>query len=160
VESIRRLTARLSADERPRVACVEWIEPLMLASNWMPEVIDLAGGVQTFCVAGHHSIYNEWQQVVDFDPQVIVVMPCGFDLPRAAVEAETLAQVPGWSGLSAVRAGRVHAVDGNAYSNRSGPRVVDSLEILAHLLHPQLFPEPKLAGGGEVSRQLKIGAAV
>lgn len=156
VEAIGRRTANFSVQERVRVACVEWIDPLMLAANWMPELIDLAGGVQPFSIGGHHSTYNDWQQVVEFDPQVIVVMPCGFDLARTVVEAQTLSRVPGWSGMSAVRADRVYAVDGNAYFNRSGPRIVDSLEILANLLHSQVFPEPRLAGGGEWSRKLRI----
>jgi iron complex transport system substrate-binding protein len=159
IEAVRSKTAKLSAQERPRVACVEWIEPLMLAANWMPEIIDLAGGVQPFSIAGHHSTYNEWQQVVDFDPQVIVVMPCGFDLARTVIEAQTMARVPGWAGMSAVRAKRVYGVDGNAYFNRSGPRIVDSLEILAHLLHPQLFPEASLQGGSNASCPLRIGPA-
>jgi iron complex transport system substrate-binding protein len=158
VEKIRHRTASLSPEQRPRVACVEWIEPLMLAANWMPDLIELAGGVQPFSMSGRHSVYNDWQQVVEFDPEVIVVMPCGFDLERTIAEAQTLTNVPGWSSMSAVRNGRVFAVDGNAYFNRSGPRVVDSLEILAHLFHPQLFSEPKLTSAGETSRKLQIAS--
>lgn len=159
IEAIRDKTAKLSSGERPRVACVEWIEPLMLAANWMPDLIDLAGGVQPFSISGRHSVYNEWQPVVEFDPEVIVVMPCGFDLARTVAEAQALTRVHGWSGMSAVRTDRVYAVDGNAYFNRSGPRLVDSLEILAHLLHPQIFSEPKVAGGNEVSRKMRFASA-
>jgi iron complex transport system substrate-binding protein len=130
-------------DKFPRVACLEWIDPPMLAANWMPELVTSAGGDPGRLVqAGKHSTYAEWRQIIRFDPQVIVIMPCGFDLERTIAEAQVLVDVPGWSELSAVRAGRVFAADGNAYFNRSGPRLVDSLEILAHLFHPELFGPP------------------
>ncbi len=90
VTAIREKTARLSPGDRPRVAAIEWIEPLMLAGNWMPELLELAGGVQPLKEHGHHSTYNDWQSVVDFDPQVVLVMPCGFDLARALVESDAL----------------------------------------------------------------------
>jgi iron complex transport system substrate-binding protein len=121
---------------------LEWIDPPMLAANWMPDMIRWAGGDPGHTAAGQHSSYASWEQILADDPQAIVVMPCGFDLERAIVEAQVLAGKPGWEGLSAVRHGRVFAVDGNAYFNRSGPRLVDSLEILAHLIHPQVFAPP------------------
>jgi iron complex transport system substrate-binding protein len=142
VAAIRARTDALSPADRPRVAAIEWIEPLMLAGNWMPELLELAGGTQPIAGHGRHSTYNSWQDVVDFDPQVLLVMPCGFDLARAVAESDALFQQPGWKDLSAVRAGRVFALDGNAYFNRSGPRIVDSLEIVAGLLHPELFDMP------------------
>ena len=149
VQAVRAVTDRLAADERPRVACVEWIEPLMLAANWMPDLIEIAGGRQTFAAAGRHSVYHAWEEVTAFDPEVIVLMPCGFNLPRTVEEATVLASRPGWRSLAAVRQHRVYAVDGNQYFNRSGPRLVDSLEILAHLLHPDLFPLPAREGAVE-----------
>jgi iron complex transport system substrate-binding protein len=148
VAAIRAKTTPLTQADRRRVAAIEWIDPLMLAANWMPELIELAGGVQPLAQAGRHSTYSRWQEVVDFDPQVVLVMPCGFDLARAVAESDVLGQRPGWSATSAVREGRVYAVDGNAYFNRSGPRIVDSLEILAGLVHPELFGWPAASSGG------------
>lgn len=142
VANVQRRTARLAPSARPRVACLEWIEPPMLAANWTPQLVDWAGGNGGDTLAGRHSTYAHWEDVVRFDPEVIVVMPCGFDLARALVEAQVLPSFPHWTELSAVRSGRVFAVDGNAYFNRSGPRLVDSLEILAHLVHPGLFAAP------------------
>ncbi len=141
VEAIRSKTAGLPASERPRVACIEWIEPVMIAANWMPEMVQIAGGQNGLTRPGAKSAYSHWDDVVAYNPEVIVVMPCGFDLPRTIEEAKALTSFPGWTNLAAVRNGRVYAVDGNAYFNRSGPRIVDSLEILAQLLHPGLFPE-------------------
>jgi iron complex transport system substrate-binding protein len=154
VRSIQTQSASLPPGEICRVACLEWIDPPMLAANWMPEMIRWAGGDSGHAVAGQHSSYASWEQVVADDPQVIVVMPCGFDLRRAIVEAQVLAGKPGWEKLSAVRNGRVFAVDGNAYFNRSGPRLVESLEILAHLFHPQAFAPP-FSAPQQVWRRLK-----
>ena len=108
----------------------------------MPELLELAGGTQPVVGHGRHSTYNSWQDVIAYDPQVLLVMPCGFDLARAVTESVSLFAQPGWENLAAVRAGRVFALDGNAYFNRSGPRIVDSLEIVAGLLHPKLFGMP------------------
>lgn len=144
VEAICAKTAALSASERPRTAFIEWIEPLMLAANWTPELIAMAGGTNLLTKAGVHSSWIDWPAVAALDPEVIVVGPCGFDLPRTLDEAVALPKLAGWSELSAVRTGRVYAVDGNAYFNRSGPRMVESLEIVAHVIHPGLFPPPQL----------------
>lgn len=138
IEAVRVRTGRLPAARRRRTACIEWIDPPMAAGNWTPELVDLAGGVQSFAVAGRHSTYTPWDDVVRFDPEVVVVMPCGFDLERTVVEARRLTEFAGWTTLRAVRDGRVYAVDGNALFNRSGPRIVDSLELLARLVHPEL----------------------
>ena len=143
--TIRTRSASWPREERCRVACLEWIDPPMLAANWMPNMIRWAGGEPGNTRAGEHSSYANWEQIVADDPQVIVVMPCGFDLQRAIVESQVLASKPGWETLSAVRDRRVFAVDGNAYFNRSGPRLVDSLEILAHLFHPRAFGPPVAA---------------
>jgi iron complex transport system substrate-binding protein len=136
-------TASLPAVDRPRTVIIEWIDPLMLAANWVPEMLEIAGGVCPLVTGGQHSSYTAWQEVVEFDPQCILVSPCGFELARAVREAQILPHVEGWSGLNAVRQGRVFALDGNAYLNRSGPRIVDTLEIIAHLLHPDLFDVPQ-----------------
>lgn len=134
VEAVRAKSAGVAAERRPRVAAIEWIDPPMLGGNWMPELIELAGGRCDLVQAGRHSTFANWGEVAAFDPEVIVVMPCGFDLKRTMAEAPTLRSFPGWEKISAVRGGRVFAVDGNAYFNRSGPRLVDSLEILAALI--------------------------
>lgn len=143
VQRVTKATATVE-DERPRVACIEWIEPLMLSANWMPELVGLAGANNAIQQAGH-STYSRWEDLLEFDPEVIVIMPCGFDLERSIIEAEPLSRRDGWSDLKAVQQGQVFAVDGNAYFNRSGPRLVDSLEILAHLIHPEQFPATALA---------------
>jgi iron complex transport system substrate-binding protein len=131
--------------ERPRVACIEWQEPLMAAGNWVPELVELAGGVNLFGKAGIHSPWLDWKQLADSDPDVIVVSPCGFDLARTRAEMHWLEQRPEWHGLQAVQRGDVFLVDGNQYMNRPGPRIVESLQILAEILHGDLFP-PVLQG--------------
>ena len=142
VAAVVAKTKGLAENDRPRVAAIEWIDPVMIAGNWMPELIDLAGGQSGLAAAGRHSGYTPWRLVVEYDPEVILIMPCGFDLARTLAEAPALTALDGWNNLSAVQSGRVHAVDGNALFNRSGPRMVDSLELLAHLLHPPLIPAP------------------
>lgn len=145
VEKVRARASHIPPAERPRVACLEWLDPLMVAGNWMPELVEIAGGIGGLSRAGEHSPAVTWDELRAFDPQVVVLMPCGFDLARTLREAEILAQQPQWNRLEVNRADNVFAVDGNAYFNRSGPRMVESLEILAHLLHPAFFPPPPLA---------------
>ena len=130
-------TAR--AAERPRVACIEWIEPLMAAGNWMPELVGMAGGTNLFGAAGQHSPWLKFDELVEQDPELILVAPCGFAMPRTFEEMPALTNRPEWTSLKAVRDGRVFLADGNQYFNRPGPRIVESLEILAELLHPELF---------------------
>ena len=145
VRRIREKTTDIPSADRPRVACIEWLEPMMIAANWIPELVKLAGGDYRLARPGVHSVYGRWEDVIAYDPQVLAVMPCGFDLARTLVEAPALRQLPGWEQLSAVRDEHVHLLDGNAYFNRSGPRMVESLEILAHLIQPASFDRPKLA---------------
>ncbi len=125
--------------EKPTVVAIEWTEPLMVGANWIPELIEIAGGKSLLSVKGQHSPYISWENLVDADPDVIVIMPCGFDLKRTEQESEVLTQHPNWNGLKAVQNSKVFIVDGNAYFNRPGPRLVDSAEILAEIFHPQLF---------------------
>ena len=124
-----------AAHERPRVACIEWIEPLMAGGNWTPELIDMAGGVNLFGEVGKHSGYFTWQELEQSDPDVIVISPCGFDMERTGREMHWLTDRPAWHGLRAVRQGRVYLADGNLYFNRPGPSLVETLEILAEMLH-------------------------
>src|SRR5829696_6666175 len=125
--------------DHPTVACVEWIDPLMAAGNWVPELVELAGGTNLFGEVGRHSPWMTWPELVARDPDIIVVMPCGFDIARSRHELPILAQRSEWSTLHAVQARRVYLTDGNQYFNRPGPRLVESLEILAELLHPETF---------------------
>ncbi len=144
---ISALKSRMSSIEvaaakiqtRPTVACIEWIEPLMAAGNWMPELIEAAGGTNLYGEAGKHSPWMSWTQLVDDDPDFIVVSPCGFDIKRTLEEMSLLTSQPGYSTLKAVVSGRVYVADGNQYFNRPGPRVVESLEIMAEILHPTVF---------------------
>jgi iron complex transport system substrate-binding protein len=135
VQAIAARVARIRA--RPKVACIEWIEPLMAAGNWMPELVALAAGQNLFGEAGRHSPAMTWEDLAAADPDVVVVLPCGFDLKRTTLEAETLRRLPEWDRLRAVREGRVFLADGHLFFNRPGPRLVESLEILAELLHPE-----------------------
>lgn len=125
--------------KKPTVACIEWIDPLMAAGNWMPELVELAAGENLFGEAGKHSPYMNWHQVLDKDPDVILVIPCGFDNPRTLEEMHIIANKDGYDQLSAVKNKRVFVADGNQFFNRPGPRLVESLEIMAELVHPETF---------------------
>ncbi len=125
--------------DRPTVACVEWIDPLMAAGNWMPQLVEMAGGVNLFGQANEHSPWMTWEELRDADPGVIVVLPCGFDIEKTRREMPALTGKAGWEGLKAVQNGRVYLTDGNQYFNRPGPRLAESLEILAETFHPEVF---------------------
>ena len=147
VRLVSELKARMSAiaakaeprHTRPTLASIEWIEPLMASGNWMPELIEMAGGKNLFGEAGAHAPWLEWDAVRAADPDVIFVQPCGFDIPRTLEEMPMLTANPGWDDMTAVRSGRVVIADGNQYFNRPGPRLAESLEILAEVLHPEEF---------------------
>jgi iron complex transport system substrate-binding protein len=124
----------------PSVACIEWLDPLMAAGNWVPELVELAGGLNLFGEAGKHSPWLNWEAVQEHDPEVLVVMACGFNLARTRQEMPALMAQPDWAKLRAVQHGRVFLTDGNQYFNRPGPRLVESLEILAEIIHPKAFP--------------------
>jgi iron complex transport system substrate-binding protein len=124
---------------RPTVACLEWLDPLMAAGNWVPELVEMAGGVNLFGHAGRHSPWMSWEQLCDANPDVIIALPCGFDLERTRVEMSSLTRDPRFESLRAVRNGRVAIADGNQFFNRPGPRLAESQEILAEILHPERF---------------------
>jgi iron complex transport system substrate-binding protein len=124
---------------RPTVACIEWIEPLMAAGNWMPELVEMAGGINLFGEAGKHSPWMTWEEIVAKDPDIFIITPCGFDIRRTLEETDLLTGKAEWESLKAARTGRVFVADGNQYFNRPGPRLVESLEILAELFHPDVF---------------------
>jgi len=136
---MRGIAERARGRERPRVACIEWIEPLMAAGNWTPELIELAGGDDVLGKAGRHAGAIRFEELAAADPDAIWITPCGFDLARTRSEIAALAGRPGWPELRAVRAGRVFLGDGNALFNRPGPRVAETLECLAEGLHPDAF---------------------
>jgi len=143
---LRKISDRACAMlRRPRVACIEWHEPLMAAGNWVPELVEMAGAVNLFGQAGMHSPWMTWPQLVESDPDVIISMPCGFDLERTSAEMYWLTGRPEWPKLRAVQTGQVYLADGNQYFNRPGPRMVESLRILAEILRPEAF-EPTLGG--------------
>ncbi len=123
----------------PTVACIEWTKPLMVAANWIPELVTIAGGKPLFTKAGNLSHQISWENLTVSNPDAIVFMPCGFDLNRTRKEAELLTKLPEWGKLHAVQSGRVYITDGNSYFNRPGPRLVESLEILAEIIHPEIF---------------------
>jgi iron complex transport system substrate-binding protein len=136
-----------TAKRRPRVAAIEWIEPLMSAGNWIPELLDMANADSVLASAGVHSPYIEWTELVSSDPDVIVLMPCGFNVARTCSEMRWLVTRSEWKSLRAVQFGEVYICDGNQYMNRPGPRISESLQIFAEILHPDQF-EPSLAGAG------------
>jgi iron complex transport system substrate-binding protein len=126
-------------NERPSVVCLEWLDPLMVAGTWVPELVRLAGGHDCLGADGAHATTVAWEAVVEADPEVLVLMPCGFDIARCRAELPALTGRPGWADLRAVRARRVAVTDGNQFFNRPGPRIVESLEILLEILHPARF---------------------
>ena len=128
-----------SLREKPRVACIEWADPLMAAGNWMPELVQMAGGENLFGEPGKHSPRMKFEELAQADPDVLFISPCGYDMARTRQDVPLLEAQSGWSELRAVRDGNVYIADGNQYFNRPGPRLVESLEILAEILHPGTF---------------------
>src|SRR5579864_5829248 len=147
VELVARLRNRLvaiagkarNAAERPTVATIEWIDPLMAAGNWMPTLVEMAGGSNLFGTAGEHSPWMKFDDLAAKDPAAILISPCGFNMDRAAKDLPVLTNQPKWQQLAAVRNRQVFMADGNQYFNRPGPRIAESLEILAEIVHPELF---------------------
>jgi iron complex transport system substrate-binding protein len=131
--------AASASDSRPRLAVIEWIEPLMATGNWMPELVAMAGGENLFGRPGEHSPWMKFAELAATDPDVILICPCGFKIDRTLEELPLLARNPGWTQLRAVRSNQVFVADGNQYFNRPGPRIAESLEILAETLHPSRF---------------------
>lgn len=139
-QRIDAITQRAAeAKTRPRVASLEWIDPLMGAGNWIPELIERAGGVSVLGRGGHDAAWSSMAELAAVDPDVLVVAPCGFDLPRTRQELPPLVNAAGFRALRAVREGRVFLADGFLHFNRPGPRIAESLEIYAEILHPERF---------------------
>jgi iron complex transport system substrate-binding protein len=146
-ELVRSCSERISAIARrsrecrgrPRVACLDWLSPLMAAGNWIPELVELAGGRNLFGAAGQHSPWMEWEELASSDPDVLLLFPCGFTIEETERDLHFLTSREAWTKLRAVREGKVFVADGKQYFNRPGPRLVETLEILAELLHPEEF---------------------
>jgi iron complex transport system substrate-binding protein len=131
---------------RPRVFCMEWVDPPYCGGHWMQEVVELAGGEDALSHRHRPSYRISWEQVLSYSPEIIVLTCCGYDLQRCLREAQLLVHMPNASELPAFREDRVFATDGSSFFSRPGPRIVDSLEIMAHLIHPELFAAPHLLG--------------
>lgn len=157
IDAVRRKTAGLAS--RPRVVCLEWVDPPFSSGHWMGDLVELAGGCDGLAVLHGPSRRIEWKRVLDFAPEILVLTCCGFSLERTRQEGAVLAKYPGLAGLPAVESGRIFATDGSSYFSRSGPRIVDSLEILAHLIHPELFAAPPFSKAF-APLELGLGAAV
>jgi len=137
LEAIAAVTRSLS--HRPRVFCLEWLDPVYCSGHWVPEMVRIAGGLDSLSREGKDSVRIPWEDVVNWAPEVLIITPCGFNLEKVIEQSHRLLDYPGWFDLPAVRRGRVYAVDANSYFARPGPRVVDGTELLAHLIHPELF---------------------
>ncbi len=155
---IERVVAAIARKRRRRrVFCMEWLDPVYCSGHWIPEMVELAGGHDVLARRNSDSIRVSWNAVRDSAPEVLILMPCGFDIDRTMAQAAELVTRPGWSEIPAVRSGEVYVVDANAYFARPGPRVVTGVELLAHLFHPDLVP---WEGPADAFRQLNMAADV
>ena len=129
-----------AASTRPRVFCMEWIDPVYCSGHWVPEMVSIAGGVDHLGHEGSDSVRVPWEDVLAWKPEVLVIMPCGFNLHQVLELTPKLCERSGWHELPTVQQGRVYAVDASSYFARPGPRVVEGTELLAHIIHPDIFP--------------------
>lgn len=136
LQSIQQQTAKL---RHPKVLPIEWMDPLMSGGNWIPELIQLAGGTPLGAEAGSHSPYMQWKDIHKYQPDIITIMPCGYTIEQTLSEISHLTDRSGWNQLQAVKNKQVYLADGNQYFNRPGPRLVESTQILGEIIHPSLF---------------------
>lgn len=141
-ERLAGIEARTEGLDRPRVAILEWLDPPIAAGNWVPELAGIAGGEYGLAASGDRTVEVEWSSVIEYDPEVLVAAPCGFDVEATLARSGELTEREGWEKLSAVRNGRAYAMDGASYLNRWSPRLVDAAERLAACCHPEEFGEP------------------
>ena len=139
IERVKERTRRV--EQRPRVFFMEWLQPPWAGGHWIPQMVDYAGGVEGLGTLGKPSRRIGWDEVVDYQPEIIVLSPCGFDLDGVLKEVQALASYSGWDRIPAFQSSNIYAVNASAFFSRPGPRVVDGLELLAHIIHPGLFPE-------------------
>jgi iron complex transport system substrate-binding protein len=132
-------TLALQAAVRPRVFCMEWLDPLYCSGHWVPEMVRIAGGIDQLSKQGSDSIRISWQEVFNWAPEILILMPCGNHLEQVMDLAPKLCSLPRWDEVPAARNGKVYAVDASSYFARPGPRVIQGTELLAHLIHPELF---------------------
>lgn len=125
--------------EKPKVACIEWLSPIMIVGNWTPEIVEIARGMPVLTKSGKHSAYISFEDILIEDPDLIVLMPCGFSIRRTIEEINLLLELPEWGSLKAVQNNKIYIADGNQYFNRSGPRITDSIEIMAEIINPKQF---------------------
>jgi iron complex transport system substrate-binding protein len=141
---VQAVEARVASSGKrpPRVALLEWLDPPFSSGHWNPELVRLAGGVEGLGREGQPSRTLHWPAVIDWQPEAIVVACCGYTIERTITDMASITNVPGWQELPAVQTNRVYVADGSQYFNRPGPRLVDSLELLAHAIDPELHPKP------------------
>src|SRR5713226_5601107 len=154
LEKLASVTRTLS--QRPRVSCLEWLDPVYCSGHWMPEMVEIAGGIDALARKGTDSVRIPWDDVLEWAPEVLIITPCGFNVDKVIEQTARLFNYPGWSELPAVRDGCVYAVDANSYFARPGPRVVEGTELLAHLIHPKLF---KWEGSQKAFRRVEFSKA-
>lgn len=133
----------VALDYRPRVVLLEWIDPPFCSGHWSPELVRIAGGIEGIGREGERSRTTAWEEIVRFDPEFLIVACCGFDVDRTMADIPLLATYPGFHDLACTRQQQVFVIDGNSYFSRPGPRLVESLELLAHTLHPTIHPLPE-----------------
>jgi iron complex transport system substrate-binding protein len=140
ISAIHEKTKKISSHPRIAcIACIEWTEPMMAAGNWVPEMVPIAGGQDPLGRAGEHSPWMGWDELLEANPDVVAFMPCGYDLTRTASEAKSVVESPQWQDLPAAQQGRAYITNGSDFFNRPGPRLIESLEILAETPHPETF---------------------
>ncbi|THE65126.1 cobalamin-binding protein [Salinadaptatus halalkaliphilus] len=147
IDRVRERTTDLAVDERPRVAVFDWTDPVMIAGHWTAELVAWAGGEYGLADVGERSRPREWADIRAYDPEVVIVAPCGFDLEQTAANRTDLTARDGWEDLTAVQEDRVWAMDGDHYSNRPGPRLVETLEAFARIVQPDQFDDSVVGGG-------------
>ena len=135
-----RLRRRAGTQQNVAIFCLEWLSPPYCAGHWVGEMVSLAGGEDRLARRGQDSVRIKWEEIIAYAPEVLILSPCGFHLPGVLEQAHLLTDYPNWEELPAVKNGRVYAVDADSYFARPGPRVVDGVELLAHLIHPEHFP--------------------
>ena len=135
-DEIKKRTSQLPS---PNVVAIEWMDPLMTGGNWMPEMIEIAGGESQLATPGEHSSWQEWDDILACDPDILLVVPCGYGITKTVEEMNVLTERKSWKDLTSVRENRVYILDGNHYFNRPGPRIKESVEILAEIFHPDSF---------------------
>ena len=147
VDSLKKRITQVQSrpkTSKPKVLCIEWLDPLFTAGHWVPQLVEMAGGINGISSTGDQSYRMEIDETIKFDPDIIILMPCGFDIKRTILEYEKLANNISWKSLDAVKNNKVYAVNANEYFSKPGPRTVTGLEILAKIIHPEIFSGLKI----------------